>query len=252
MAQDRQDRSLLESLELDREATLLELAQAERHCDEAQPFTSGLETSSIASPPAYTTIVLNVEREDSRLMNSARDEIQSIRSSLSSAGDADQEALHAKIIRHSKCISSMLENDKQRLSQRWSLTLQDRSDVSSQNVPWILSEAGSTKTKPHQGARKMPTPVQGKDTSATVMPRWTNEADEISTFDPRMISQYISFLSWIVQLNAHFRQRVLFVLDHDIRHLQPHKTSFTGTSRYLRLQSGFVSTLRTTDIYIRF
>ena len=66
IAQDRQDRSLLQSLELEREATLIELAQAERRYEETKS-PSIIDAVSPGSPPAYDAFVPDVDEDDTGL-----------------------------------------------------------------------------------------------------------------------------------------------------------------------------------------
>ncbi|KAH6642652.1 hypothetical protein C7974DRAFT_106797 [Boeremia exigua] len=251
IAQDRQDQTLLESLELDREATLIELAQAERQYEEAESSTSILDVAPVSSPPAYDTIVMYVDPEDSGLVSSAREEIRSIRSSLSRVAVIDHEDLEAKIVRHSKRVSSMLEDDKKRLSQRWSLSLQEDSGTVPDDISLKLLDKAPSGEISNQNA---PNSVR-KETSFSTGPQGDHE--ELLVFDPRMTAQYKLFLSWVTELEAPERQEVLGTLKHDVRQLRKRNANLsvistitpevTPVSSPVRSISGLLSSFRSTD-----
>jgi len=230
VAQDRQDRSLLKSLELDREATLIELAQADSDYKKVASSTSAHDAASTTSPPAYDTVQLYGEPGVFGLVSSARDEIHSIRSSLSRTAVPDHEALPEKMIRHSRRISSMLEDDKERLSQRWSLTLQKESDFMSKELPLKPLELAPYDENPVQGIEFAPKSARSHSQDANALIERHHEGEEAPAFDPRVILQYTSFLSWINQLDAPSRQSTLRALKHDIRQSYNKSTKLSGKS----------------------
>lgn len=208
---------MLKSLELDREATLIELAQADSDYKKVASTTGALDTAPTTSPPAYETVSLYCEPEVFGLVSSARDEINSMRSSLSRTASTDHEALPAKMIRHSRHISSMLEDDKESLSQRWSLTLQKEPDTVSIELPLKPLELASHDGNSVQGIDFAQKSVRSHSQEATASIERDEEGEEAPAFDPRVVLQYTSFLSWIIQLDAASRQSTLRVLKHDIR-----------------------------------
>lgn len=171
-------------------------------------------------PPAYAAVNSGGDYEDFRLLNSAREEILAIRSSLPRTAEIGGEALQAKIVRHSKRISHMLQDDKARLSQRWSVTLQDRPEA----VPDTLQPA-STEKNPENDATGQPRSEQ-IDVSTLYSARHGTREEFI--LDPHSTEQYQTFLTWIVQLETSFRQVVLRTLKQDIRRRHEQVISHTG------------------------
>ncbi|KAF2633404.1 hypothetical protein BU25DRAFT_444162 [Macroventuria anomochaeta] len=241
LAQDRQDRSLLESLELDREATMIELAQAERHYEEAmsphpaESSTRGVDTAPNNGPPSCDAVVSNIDLGNTGLMSSVRNEIQSIRSSLSRNAETDNEALQARIVRHSKRISSMLEDDQKRLSQRWSQTLREDSKIVSEETslePLYIVACQHPLKAPDQDAGSATGSVETDASTAIALNRPHDRNEEFLEFDPRTIALYTSFISWIIQLDAPSQQKVLRTLKQDIDRwaggLETHRNTATA------------------------
>lgn len=213
---------------MDREATLIELAQAERTYEGADLSTNALDAASMPSPPAYDLVALDAEPKVSGLVSSAREEIRSMRSSLPRTGELDQEAFGAKIVRHSKRISSMLEDDKKRLSQRWSLTLEGDPDHNIQDRPSNPVDVYCRTANSNEVAGSAPSLVQSNDSIPTVRSGRDDEGKGVISFDPRMCSQYKSFLSWIIEIDTSSRQKALRALKHDIKPLYWYSATTSG------------------------
>lgn len=216
---------LFECLELDREATLIELAQAERRCEGSESYAELNDDVQSNRPPAYDAVEPSVNQENASLLESAREEILAIRSSLPRTVGIDAEALESKIIRHSRRISSMLEGDKAKLSQRWSVTLQDNSEVSSSP-----SQEASVKRHLGPSPTNISRPAQTKILNLNDVYRRTPDG---SGFDPRSVVQYKTFLSWLTQLEMSFRKIVIRALKEDARQWREHDTGHTGQSSCL-------------------
>ncbi|KAG9204843.1 hypothetical protein G6514_010077 [Epicoccum nigrum] len=226
IAQDRQDRSLLQSLELDREATLIELAQAERRYEETKS-PSIIDDVSPSRPPAYDSIVPDVDGEDPGLLNSARDEIQALRLSLPKTVTIDAEALEAKIVRHSKRISRMIETDKEKLSQRWSLTLDGSPDSSSKyQQSRLLGMTFDGRPVGQHDAVALHLPQT--DATTAMISSQHDERRPGPEIGPRGFPQYEAFLSWILQFEPSIRRRFVRALREEIRQLDEQVTNKPG------------------------
>lgn len=123
--------SLFEALEMDRDKTLTELAKVERDYTgndspgPAEHLTNTLDMSPGSSSPYFDRLDSCSDLGDCGLIIAARNEISSIRSSLSRKSRTNDEALQDRIARHSRRISSILEDDQKGLSQRWLQTPRD-------------------------------------------------------------------------------------------------------------------------------
>ncbi|ORY18035.1 hypothetical protein BCR34DRAFT_554697 [Clohesyomyces aquaticus] len=131
VVEEQQDRSLLESLQLDQHASILELEQAKRQ-SEAGSADFEKEIGLSISPPAIAQDDPASEdpdqifRESSlgeKLMASAREEIKTIRSSLSETQYFELQMVQDQVLRHSKRLSALMSEDHKRISQRWSTLL---------------------------------------------------------------------------------------------------------------------------------
>ncbi|KAF2878184.1 hypothetical protein BDV95DRAFT_589148 [Massariosphaeria phaeospora] len=119
--EDEQDRSLLQNLELEQRASLINLEAAQRKYHE-DASDRPMESSEWAR-------ILDAERNDTLspstegLVVSARREIASIRSSLSRSSSFDPIEVQEMVSRHSQRLSILVTEDNRRLSQRWSTVL---------------------------------------------------------------------------------------------------------------------------------
>ncbi|KAF2119182.1 hypothetical protein BDV96DRAFT_372814 [Lophiotrema nucula] len=128
-AEHEQDQLLLQSLELDQQSSLSDLEQAEREYQEADdpglPSNDGTAESSsptaIAATASEATATSRTTLETDSYVNSARDEIESIRASLSISLSAfDPSAVQQQVVQYSRRLSILVSADQKRISQRWS------------------------------------------------------------------------------------------------------------------------------------
>ena len=211
---------------MDREATLIELAQAERRYEETKSPTM-INAVLPSSPPAYDAFVADADEEDTGLLNSARNEIRAIRLSLPKTVMVDAGALEAKIIRHSKRISRMIETDKEKLSQRWSLTLYGSPDDSSTDrQSRMLDRALDRRPAGQHDAVALHLP-RG-DAITAVASSEHGESRPGPEIGPRGLAQYETFLSWISQFDGRTRRRFVRALREEIRQLDEQDTNKPG------------------------
>lgn len=213
---------MLESLELDREATLIELAQAERHYEETtDPDSAGFSTSTLDvvldnSPPSYDAVTADTGLREYGLMNLARNEIQSMRSSLSRKPETNDEALRKRIVRHSRRVSYMLEDDQRRLSQRWSQTLQGDLDITSNHTssksPGLASSQGPPRASEHDAMLELRFITNDGSTATSL----DEEDMERPAFDPDGVAIYKAFVAYVSQLDGFRQQQVSRALERDI------------------------------------
>ncbi|KAF2028542.1 hypothetical protein EK21DRAFT_113709 [Setomelanomma holmii] len=140
LAQDDQDRMLLRSLELDCRTSLISLEQAESQYEDdiasslaehGQSTTSATLAGFIneQTPSVQTDTVRGTISASFDLVSIERDEVQSIRSSLSRSSTFDSLRLQAQVTRHNHRLSRAMEADQTRLSQRWSTILPPAIDM---------------------------------------------------------------------------------------------------------------------------
>ncbi|KAF2800470.1 hypothetical protein K505DRAFT_331692 [Melanomma pulvis-pyrius CBS 109.77] len=136
IAEDKQDRSVLESLQLEHQASLIELEEAEREFNE-NPIETANETDPLEL--SHSNNDLHGKSEEERLglvrtpadaiswteglVDSAREEIQSIRSSLSRTSTFDTGVVQEQVARYSQRLSFLMSEDQHSISQRWSIVL---------------------------------------------------------------------------------------------------------------------------------
>ncbi|KAH4861829.1 hypothetical protein HBH75_025950 [Parastagonospora nodorum] len=143
VAEDDQERTTLQSLELDHRASLISLEQAERQYEKLTLQHSAEDAESPAEYAWLDTIIDTnvVVRDDSisgdasqhaTILQIARMEVNSIRDSLTRSSWGE-DSLQDQVVRHSQRLSKLMEEDHRRLSQRWSALLlsnHDNSDTS--------------------------------------------------------------------------------------------------------------------------
>jgi Leucine-rich repeat (LRR) protein len=225
--EDEQDRLLLEDLELERRASLVHLAEAERQYAESSlesPLGTAKDTiEAIGLPLDDPSSHLALTGND-HLVISARDEIKSIRSSLSRNSIFNNSILQEQVARHSQRISIMLAEDQNRLSQRWSQrwskTMATVPETAIRSSALISSEPahlpaplapGKLPSAPSSGLLSTVFPSPTPDRQA---PRRTN--DLLSVFNPRTAALDGSFLPWVLSLELPFRKMVLQALYQDL------------------------------------
>jgi hypothetical protein len=253
VAQDEQDRSLLQSLELDHKASLIDLEQAGRRYSEAINQPSSVKETvdqSLTTDPADAT-----SQSDS-LVNSAREEVESIRLSLPGALTFDNGLIQSQIARHSQRFSKMLEGDHQRLSQRWSLT------ISSETTHTQALETTTGLSSASDLANiATPTGVPRRCPSIDGGPHMTSKNQDphriAIPINPREVVHYKPFVSSLHQLELSGRRAVMQALvqdvleGHDIRTeqdislrrkayppLSPMRLGTTGTSASTQTDDG--------------
>ena len=207
---------------MDRDKTLLELARVEHHCTRSaspgptERSTTALYVSSERNSPYYDRSDPESDLGSYGLIIAARNEISSIRSSLSRKSRIGDGAFRDRIARHSRRISKILEHDQTGLSQHWSRTPQDDLVIS--------SEATSSKLSTLTSSQEL---VRGWEHNARSGPRSTMNArsaassamsrDKKKAFlDPDSVATYKAFVSYICKLDERSQQHVLRALDKDI------------------------------------
>ena len=141
-----------------------------------------------------------------------------MRLSLPKTVIVDAGALEAKIVRHSKRISCMIETDKEKLSQRWSLTLDGSPDGS------------STDRQSRMLDRALDGRSVGPQTDATIAMTLSQHDESRLGPDigPRGLAQYEAFLSWISQFDGRTRRRFIRALREEIRQLDEQAANKSG------------------------
>lgn len=127
VAEDDQEQATLQGLDLDCRSSMISLEEAERQYQESltkQDRSSDLQPTlhdlAIDTEPG-TNWESNQDNDGPqiRLLRNAREDVNSIRSSLKSNSN-DEETLQARLARHSQRLSALTADDHKRLSQRWS------------------------------------------------------------------------------------------------------------------------------------
>ncbi|KAH7089696.1 hypothetical protein FB567DRAFT_307885 [Paraphoma chrysanthemicola] len=138
---EEQERALLQSLSLDHRSSLITLEQAEQEYmndqndHEHAAIHSALEevasapgASPRASVPIASTIIDDFFEE-------AKDEVSSLRHSLQNHLMLDAVSLQAQATEHSNRLSSLIETEQRRLSERWSTAPAPRFNVAAPDLP---------------------------------------------------------------------------------------------------------------------
>lgn len=138
VAQDDQERAILQGLELDCRSSLISLEQAEQQYEEhimlssVENFDSSVENSWPGETTDTNTIVKNrpisnTASQQEMILRLARIEVDSIRDSFTRSSTG-QESFQDQVIRYSQRLSKLMENDHRTLSQRWSMLLSSSTD----------------------------------------------------------------------------------------------------------------------------
>lgn len=128
VAEDRQDRSMLQSLQLEHQTSLIELEEAKRQ------FNDFSNAADLLGPPLFDPIssqyVSRKERQPGdaeswteSLVELTREEINTLRFSLTSASNFDTSVIQQQVARYSQRLSLLMSTDQKRISQRWSTVL---------------------------------------------------------------------------------------------------------------------------------
>ncbi|KAF2826185.1 hypothetical protein CC86DRAFT_25923 [Ophiobolus disseminans] len=200
VAQDVQEQATHESLELDLHSSLLNLKQAESQYEDdiAQPpvewvnaAVGPLPSGIIENNDEDINTTLDTEKQERRatLLQMARIEVGSVRSSLSSDWNFQCVGVTSRCTRHSQRLSRMMEEDQRRLSQRWS-TLSFPEQKRFSGTPFLKSTF-------------TPEPPTAKLDVKKV---------HAITHQP----QYESFQVWFRTLFSHHQQEILEALEKDI------------------------------------
>ena len=192
---------------------MIDLAQAERqYAESLDPRIADSSIDIIDSTPtsgqtSHDAAAVIANPESDNLEYAARNEIHSIRLSFSRASVFGNGAIHATIIRHSQRISRMFESDENRLSPRWSLMIQEdwgtTLDNRSQKSPLlVIDQLVDIATR----RLEVNVAAAGKlDAGGHIAPE----------FEPRIVDSYMSFLSWLLELEASQQQLVFSALKLD-------------------------------------
>ena len=150
-----------------------------------------------------------------------------MRLSLPKTVIVDAGALEAKIVRHSKRISCMIETDKEKLSQRWSLTLDESPDNPSTNrQSRVLDRALDGRLAEQHDAVALYLPQS--DTTTAMASSQHDESRLGPDIGPRGLAQYEAFLSWISQFDGRTRRRFIRALREEIRQLDEQAANTSG------------------------
>ncbi|KAF9701932.1 hypothetical protein EKO04_000159 [Ascochyta lentis] len=225
-AEDAQDRSLLASLELDRKASLLDLAQAERQYEETIAQIPSLLSDEASAVVGSTDELLDdavspdVESNNDSLVESVRKEIESIRSSLAGNATFNDSVIQSQVTRHSQRVSKMLEHDQTRLSQRWSQNFPTGTAVAMISTSIAESRTGSSSNHAELASSVLVSPSPSSLHDVSTMAPTAQDTHSIKTplpaLDPRAINHYASFLSSLLLLDLSERQTVLRALEQDV------------------------------------
>jgi Leucine-rich repeat (LRR) protein len=148
------DISLLRSLELEHRASMIDLEETEQQYHEASSRASEEPTppgTSDILPRDNETLFENVPPHITKpwfdsLFGSAREEIKSIRSSLSRSSIFDAHHIQGQVSQQSERLSLLMVEDQHRISQRWSATL----SLSSGTSNHLQALMGEESTFTHQ------------------------------------------------------------------------------------------------------
>jgi hypothetical protein len=128
VAEDRQDRSMLQSLQLEHQTSLIELDEAKRQFNNFASSTNLLGPPSSEPFNSQYAIVEERRPKDTEtwtesLIESAREEINTLRFSLSSASNFDTGVIQQQVARYSQRLSLLMSTDQMRINQQWSTVL---------------------------------------------------------------------------------------------------------------------------------
>jgi hypothetical protein len=122
--------ALLQRLEKEHRASLIDVSQVYRRLkqdiESQEEHTDAHESLGTAAPlisPSFTETWSSADTYTNSLVGEAREEIASIRSSLSRPSSFDSDTLQAQVTRYSRRLSQLMSEDQRRISQRWSAVL---------------------------------------------------------------------------------------------------------------------------------
>ncbi|KAF2688744.1 hypothetical protein K458DRAFT_428257 [Lentithecium fluviatile CBS 122367] len=214
VAEENIDRSLLKSLELEHHASMIDLEQTEQQYHESavEESTEAISPISLQASPANTEDTLvNAQLPDKEpwmdsLVGSARDEIASIRSSLSRNSIFDAHQISGQVSLQSQRLSILLADDQQRISQRWSTPLSPSlSDFSRQSGGTMQACSTSPCHQDLAPTQSLKEDASPSDTFWPASPSTGIGFKEGALLDP----SYQNILSWLVM--QPFQKRVVIL-----------------------------------------
>ncbi|KAF2471402.1 uncharacterized protein BDR25DRAFT_342663 [Lindgomyces ingoldianus] len=221
--EEEQDRSFLQSLQLEHRASMIELEQAEREFKEysaamakevhLSEHLSNL-SETLQNPPGPKQPIGEYSPTDT-LVGSVREEIEYIRSSLSRRLSFEPETVQEQVSRHSQRLSALMSEDQKRISQRWSTVLSSSSygTTPTRYLPqsWIPS---------HQ---RRPSPVINGRISPASESAWTSNV----LSDPF----YGIVRTWLIERSFEDRRIILGTLMNDVGGISPRSPSSDNLQR---------------------